>query len=683
MTVPEREPKTPADPARKEGFRPDIEGLRAIAILLVVAFHVGVPGLRGGFVGVDVFFVLSGYLITGLLVKELRKTGELRILNFYGRRIRRLLPAVAVMILVVVVAVSTLLSPDERELYSRAAFAAGAYASNIWFQITSSDYFSPAIEGNPFLHTWSLAVEEQFYLVWPLLLLLTFRISRSTRALATVMIALSSVSFAAGLWMTAHAPQAAFFSSPARAWEFGIGGLVALAPGMNLARFAKIAGALGVMGLLTLLAGAVVFASDAPFPGSRALVPVLGTAAMLISGVTTSPMGGVRRILTARPFQYIGRLSYSWYLWHWPVLVLGAVMVPSLGLAGRAALALAALGIAAVSYSMIEAPIRFSGYLAVRPLATLGLGAAITLGTMGASRFAKISAIAAANTPEQRVIDIARAPAGAELTASGCFLKREDTDLRDCAFGDRTAPTTIVLFGDSHAAQWFSAFEAVATRHQWRLIDFTKMGCPSPNVDVRLWSIKQTPYPECSLWRNAALQRIVELKPALVILSNSDSHVTPAWSTGSPRLSLMEWTDGMRKTLMILDSAGINAVILHDTPGPRFDVPTCLSRAAVRRGSAQSCEAPRVLAIREDVFQAAKEAATGLAHASWLDLTDDFCGPVVCPAVLGGTIVYGQPGHISHVFARAMADTIAQRILPIVIHQMRTQRAEMRRRTFD
>jgi peptidoglycan/LPS O-acetylase OafA/YrhL len=676
-------PANPSPTARpqKEGFRPDIEGLRAIAILLVVAFHVGVPGLRGGFVGVDVFFVLSGYLITGLLVHELRSTGRLRLLNFYGRRIRRLLPAVAVMLVVVVVAVSTLLSPDERKLYSRAAFAAGAYASNIWFQLYSSDYFSPAAEGNPFLHTWSLAVEEQFYLVWPLLLVLTFRMSRSTRGLSIVMVTVSAVSFAVCLWLTAHTPQSAFFSSPARAWQFGIGGLAALIPQATIARFGKTAGLLGVAGLLAILAGAMIFSPDTPFPGTGALLPVLGTTAMLISGVAGSPLRGIRGMLTSRPFQYVGRLSYSWYLWHWPVLILGAVLLPSLGLAGRAALALVALGIAAVSFSVVENPIRFSRYLAARPLAALGLAAAITVITTGTSRLAIFSAIAAANAPEQRVIDAARTLGSAGLAASGCFLNIAGTGVRDCAFGETNASTTIVLFGDSHAVQWFRAFEAIANEQQWRLIVLTKMGCPTVITDVQLWTMKRQPYPECSTWRNAALQRIIELKPALVVLSNSDNHVTLPTNPGSPRLTLQEWTDAMRKTLRILDRAGINTVMLRDTPDPGLDVPTCLSRAAVRHLPDQRCEAPRRTAIRQDVFPASKEAAAGLPHVSWLDLTDDFCSPTVCPAVLHGTIVYGQPHHIAHGFARTLADTIAQRIVPIVMHPAGIHHAEARRRT--
>jgi peptidoglycan/LPS O-acetylase OafA/YrhL len=622
--------------------------------------------LRGGFVGVDVFFVLSGYLITGLLVKEIGNTSRLRILNFYGRRIRRLLPAVAVMLVVVLAAVSALLSPDERQLYSRAAFAASTYLSNVWFQINYSDYFAHDIERNPFLHTWSLAVEEQFYVVWPLLLVLTFRFSRSTRTLAIAMLAVSAVSLTACLWMTANTPQSAFFSSAARAWEFGVGGLAALMPLTTVARFGKAAGVLGAVGLLTVLAAATAFNSDTPFPGVRALLPVLGTASILVAGAAESREDGVRRILIARPFQFIGRLSYSWYLWHWPVLVLGAVLLPSLDLLGRTVLALVALGISAVSFSVIESPIRLSRFLASRPLATIGLAAAITVVTTGASRFAKGSAVAAANTPEQRAIDDARVFTPPLLSAGGCFLRIPDTQPGDCTFGERDASTTIVLFGDSHAAQWFYTFEAIANAERWRLVVLTKMACPAAGVDVLMWTKKRQPYPECAIWLKAALLRIVELRPALVILSSLDDNVTSPRNSGLPRLSLQQWRDAMRKTLTILDDAEINTVILRDTPVPGIDVLTCLSRAAVRRLPTQSCDVPRGLAIREDVFQASKEAAAGLSHVSWLDLTDDFCSPAVCPAVLGGTIVYGQTGHIARRFAGSLADTIAQRIVPIV-----------------
>jgi hypothetical protein len=410
----------------------------------------------------------------------------------------------------------------------------------------------------------------------------------------------------------------------------------------------------------------MAFNSGSPFPGARALLPVLGTAAVLVAGAAPPPKGGALRVLTTRPFQHVGRLSYSWYLWHWPVLVLGAAMVPSLALTVRMGLALAALCIAALSFSAIETPVRFSRYLVARPLATVGLAAGITLTTAGVARFAKATAIRAADTPEERAIATAREAIPAGLAASGCFENVVASRYAECAFGDTNAPTTIVLFGDSHAAQWFDAFEAIANRERWRLIALTKAGCPSGDVDVLIWNQKRRPYPECGTWRHAAVRRIVDLKPALVIISNADAHVTRPDSAGLPRIGLEQWRNATRRTLQILDGAGISTVILRDTPGPGIDVPTCLSRAAVRRLPAQRCDVPRRLAIREDVFRVSKEAAGGLSHVSWLDLTDEFCTPEVCPAVLGGSIVYSQPSHIAHRFGRTLADTIAHRIEPIV-----------------
>ena len=199
-------------------------------MVLVVLFHVGVPGFSGGFVGVDVFFVLSGYLITGILVREIEETGSLRLGRFYARRVRRLLPAAALVVLVTLALAAVLLSPLVLERFSPSAVATSLYAANAWFAISAGDYFAPDVASDPFLHTWSLSVEEQFYLVWPFLLLLGFRRFRSRDSLLLFLAAVAAASFAGSLWLTAHRPVLAFYASPTRAWQFALGGIAALLP---------------------------------------------------------------------------------------------------------------------------------------------------------------------------------------------------------------------------------------------------------------------------------------------------------------------------------------------------------------------------------------------------------------------------------------------------------------------
>ena len=650
-----------AIPTAKAVFRPDIQGLRAVAILLVIAFHVGVPGFKGGFVGVDIFFVVSGYLITGLFRDELHATGALDIVGFYLRRVRRLLPAAATVLVATLAAASFLLSPRELALYSRTAIAASLQVSNVWFQRRASDYFAFDAGENPFLHTWSLSVEEQFYLVWPLLLAATFRLFGSAKRIPIAIFITVLASFLASVWLVDSNPQSAFFSFFSRAWEFGVGGLAAFVPKGIVDRFSRTARYSGLVALLALVATPLAFDASTPFPGARALAPVLATAAVLVAG-TVVPDNLARRILAVEPLQQLGRFSYSWYLWHWPTLVLGAALGYSVELSARLVLVLLALAAAVLGYYAIEAPIRSSRYWAASSLRTFGLGAAFMVTAFGGSWAAKAWAAKMAGAPEQQSIEAAHEPVAPELLSSGCFFDQWTTKLNECAFGDKAGRTTIVLFGDSHAAQWFTAFDAAARERGWRLIVLTKMGCPTPDIEISFWTRRGRKYTECSVWRQSALSRIVALKPALVVISNSDNHITSPKGGSSPRLSRQQWQEGTRKTLTVLSNAGIRTVLLRDTPGPGIDVPTCLARAAVRHLSVEHCEAPRSSAIREDVFEATRTAVADMPRVTTIDLTDSFCSRAGCPAVIDGCIVYGQPGHIAYRFARTLADLVGRRI---------------------
>lgn len=300
------------------GIRAEIEGLRAVAVLLVVACHAGLPGFSGGYVGVDVFFVISGYLITHLLCREQQRTGTLDLAAFYGRRIRRLLPAFALLMIAVLAGIHLLASPLEQPALLRSALAAALYISNLHFAWQATDYWGPAAKQDPLLHTWSLGVEEQFYLLWPLLLaLLLMSAGRWRRLLVPAGIA---ASFGLALYWMALAPAKAFFFPLARVWEFGAGALLALFPGALQA----LSGRIGLRrrralaegaGLLLILSAAVGYDGDTRFPGLAALPPVLGTALVIAAGAP-GLAGGGRSLLAWRPLQWLGGQSYGWYLWH-------------------------------------------------------------------------------------------------------------------------------------------------------------------------------------------------------------------------------------------------------------------------------------------------------------------------------------------------------------------------------
>jgi len=344
-----------------KGFRHDIEGLRALAVLLVIAFHARILNCQGGFIGVDVFFVLSGYLITGLLVEEVLQTGKLLLVPFYARRIRRLLPASTAMLLGVVIGARFILPPIEQSALSASVQATSAYLSNAYFARISSDYFGPDVVGNALLHTWSLAVEEQFYFVWPLLILFASQVRRSRGAFSLVMLVVGAVSLAASVWLTSNNQPWAFFSMPPRAWEFAVGGAASQISAEWLRNYRWSIRVLGWAGLIVVVASGF-WLSPIGFPGIKAVLPVLGTAAVLICGAIEL-RGGPMVILSAKPLQYVGQRSYALYLWHWPLLVYASVLSEPSSFLLRLACVGAAFVLAELTKLAIENPIRFNPYL--------------------------------------------------------------------------------------------------------------------------------------------------------------------------------------------------------------------------------------------------------------------------------------------------------------------------------
>jgi len=377
----------------QSGFRPDIEGLRAVAVVAVVLFHADVPGVGGGFVGVDVFFVISGFLITGLLWREANATGTVRLRNFYGARARRLLPASAMVGVITAIASVVLLPPLQASSVLREGIASALYVSNYWFIAEGVHYFGGHLPPSPFQHYWSLGVEEQFYLVWPPMIIgtawlirLVRRRNRTRKTSATssqrpylvVLALVAVVSFALSLVITYVMPAVAFFSLPTRAWQLAAGGLVALTAGQWRRLPPRAAAFTGWAGLAVILLACTWLGPTTPFPGSAALLPTLGTVLVIGAGCA-APAQGCGRALAVQPMQAIGRISYSWYLWHWPVLVLApALLGHPMGLAGRLAAALVSGGLAVLTLRYIENPLRFAAPIRRSPLASLALGGAAT-----------------------------------------------------------------------------------------------------------------------------------------------------------------------------------------------------------------------------------------------------------------------------------------------------------------
>ena len=382
-------------------FRADIEGLRAIAILMVVAYHAGVPGFSGGYVGVDVFFVISGYLITWLLVHEVEESGRIDFVCFYSRRAKRLLPALALM-LATVSGLSVLYPAAERLGIVSTALRAATCRSNLYFSQTALDYLGTDLETNPLLHAWSLNVEEQFYLVWPLFIALLLggfgkrpvverpavdkqivkgqgRSPQETarKTLVLVLAAIAAISFAYAVRLTAIRQPSAFFLTPPRAWEFLIGAIGILVP-FRAGRLAQ--SVLSWLGLSGILAASIGYDASTLFPGTAALLPAIATVLLLYAGAGSSPTA-LSKVLSLRLFQRLGKLSYSWYLWHWPLLIFGGLLVAEpLSLIARLGLVVGALLVAIASYQWVENPIRRSVWTPKKSMPLVAVTALIILG---------------------------------------------------------------------------------------------------------------------------------------------------------------------------------------------------------------------------------------------------------------------------------------------------------------
>jgi len=631
-------------------FRSDIEGLRALAVGLVIASHAGLPFLRGGFVGVDVFFVLSGFLITSLLMQEISSSGTVNFARFYARRARRLLPAAITMAVVVCGVEAIVMSPLAQFNLLKAALATVLYSSNFYFAHLQLQYFSQPSATNPLLHTWSLAVEEQFYLVWPVLLLLLAQAIKSVRGRITALAAILLASFVLCVWLTATNSTLAFFETPARIWEFGAGGLLVFVPQRWLGEHRRLWSWLGGIGLLALTAGAE-YIHASMFPGFVAAIPVVATLLLLLAGVG-APDSAAPRLLSTRPAQVMGRLSYSLYLWHWPVLVIGQQLIPNNSVAIRLGLIAVAGLMAAVTYVAIENPIRFQPVLIARPGLTLGLavlGAIVCVGAMGAWR-----GILFRSRQFQKYDRVVRdIPA---VYRKGCDSGRADAHPALCFFGEISQPkSTVVLFGDSHAAQWFPALEEIAEAQHWRLATIIKPGCTPLSIKEDV-----TPRMEqvCEEWRREAIGDIEELHPDLVILASVSRH---PGADGNMMTDSRVWEQGARDTFAALARQHVKIRLIRDTPYANFDVPGCLAQA--EWDGRTQCPAPiSAVALSPDVFAAETRAAQGFGDVKVLDLSDQMCGADRCYLEAGGQIIYRDEDHLTASFSRGLTAVFLQRL---------------------
>ncbi len=659
-------------------FRPDVEGLRALAIVLVLLCHAGIGFAAGGYVGVDVFFVISGFVITRMLVAELDATGRLSLSGFYARRVKRLMPQALTVMLAVVVAASLLLSPLGAESVAGDVKAAGVYAMNFRLSAGAVDYFATG-EDRPLDHFWSLAVEEQFYLAWPLLLLVVAWRggSRTHRRLLLAMGAIAAVSLAHAIGQAATSPEQAYFSPAARAWELALGGIVAIALlGRSLGR--RWAAAAAWAGGAAIAVAATRFGPATAVPGLPALLPTLGAAALLAagsSGAASLPTRG----LSTRPARWIGRMSYAWYIWHWPVLVFAAAPLGPLSTPGAIAVTMASLLPAMAAHRWIEEPMRRSRIHVRRPRLTLGgvvacpalaVAGGIVLSAslpstplLAASQVEGAPQLARTQALQSSASGLRPRPPDADKDRGrsyedGCLVGERRITSPRCEYGDRDARKTVVLFGDSHAMQLFPALDRIARGRHWRLVQLTKAGCPPPRLRL-IFTISGREYRECDRWRDYALRRIASERAFLVVAASS-AHYTVLDAKGRR----MDRDAGARAlagaypaALRRLRSVARRVAVVADPPRPPVDVPGCVSEQLEHLS--RCAFAPGAALARSRVVTAGFGRVKGVRV---IDAERQFCLADVCPSVIGDVLVYRNSGHVTATFAETLSGWLGRRL---------------------
>jgi hypothetical protein len=385
----------------------------------------------------------------------------------------------------------------------------------------------------------------------------------------------------------------------------------------------------------------------------------------LIAG-TEHPHRGIGVLLSTTPLQLFGKLSYSWYLWHWPILVFATVLVPTISVAGKLVAAAVALGIAAMSYQIVERPIRFHSWLLKRPYLSLSLAAAVTLCTLGFAWFSMGVATELAKAPQFKIVKSASADIGRLPKHKHCISKTEESaEVKTCNFGDGASGIHIVLFGDSHAWQWFDPLQRAAETNRWKLTTVVRNDCPAFEIRGTTYATRQLGQharydAACKEWRRAAIAHILTLQPTLMVLGSATSHLgqqkDPVGMLTPP--SLEELRDGTRRTLKALN--GLRVMILRDIPHFPYDVPTCLARSLRRsEGLETSCEAHQSMALNPSVYESERAGAWGLPHVHFLDVTDLLCPMDRCKPVHGDIIVYRDQDHLTGSFADRLMTVLA------------------------
>ena len=588
-----------------------IQGLRALAALLVTIFHARL--MPGGFIGVDIFYVISGYLITGLIIREIDKTGRLDLNLFYQRRIKRLLPTSVFVLFVTALVGMFVLPPITRDALGRDLFAAAAYISNYLFAWWQNDYQNLNATPSPFIHYWSLAVEEQFYVVWPIFILFLSRYGK--KVILNGVAIVTALSLLLSIYQTQTSPIWAFYSLPTRAWELGVGALLLFIPEKYLRN--RYFPWLGVIGIAI---ASINFDESTAFPGINALLPVAATA-VLIGTIPIWPRF-FNDLSNNRLAQWLGAISYPLYLWHWPALVLpSSALGRPLRIRERIFCILLTVVLAHLTSKFVEQPLRHRNWSGKKVYGFFAATTAISLLAAVVISSTASSIISVKGTNYR--FDLNKVIEKPSVYGDGCHVNYGEDKSGKCTYGEIGSKTKIVLYGDSHAAQWFPTLEALAREKGFELISLTKSACSSvdsPRPDQGAFKNS-----DCEKWRENSIQRIQKIKPAAVIVSSFQYFTPPSGYSSKTQW----WNDGQRRLLADLQGSSRNLIYISDTPRPLRDIPNCLASR-----DSHTCDSTE------------KTPNLIINGFKQIDPTPWLCSSF-CPAIQDGYVVYRDGSHIS------------------------------------
>ena len=608
-------------------YRPDIDGLRAVAVGAVLLYHANIPYVTGGFVGVDIFFVISGYLITSIIIREIA-AGAFSLTRFYERRARRILPALFATIAFCSVVGALILLPSEFENLSWQILGAALFTANIVFWQQTS-YFSSAADSNLLLHTWSLGVEEQFYILVPLLLMALYRFAPRWTKPALVLLTLGSLLLCIAL--TPSRPSTAFYMLHTRAWELGFGSILALGI-VPAVRNRALAEALGAAGMAMILIAVFTFDGKMNFPGSAAILPVLGAALVLHTGQHS--LAG--RALSNRVCLFLGLISYSLYLWHWPIFVAADLSNAPTGLLPSIILIVVATAVAWVSWRFIETPFRSPKRVPLRPL-WVGSGAGFASYVAVAVGFASLDGWPERfSTDELRYV---RALQDISPLRDECHLSRGLRPIESfCRMGaDAPDSERLIVWGDSHAVEISYAMSEVVP-----VTSITYSAC------APLIGFVNPRQPMCASHNAAVLDALSSRQtPATVLLALH----TSSYFRNDP---LFE--NRLKQTLSALTAAGHQPVVLGPTPGTGENLPKSFARG----GPTEVSDADNLL--RPPGLEAMLERVTRETGAILIKPSDLLCGDTTCSLLVDGNPVLFDHHHPSLAMARKLAPVVVAAI---------------------